>query len=514
MPALVGIVERTDSCSNAKRISQMLESLSHGDTGVSTVCISGSDNGATQWCATYPRTYRLQNVDYRNQNVFLCHTHQMAPQNAKHISCLLGNHDIQEKSSFISRLENSLTTFIMVVEQKDHRIVIRSQDGQIPLYVAANSDRTIFSTQRKALWNLNMPHVAVVFPGDVLTLRDSGHLRVESSLRTGHSFKSQLQMKNIYKNMETLLLNSFSKLRGVDKAAVLFSGGVDSSMAVLLSRKYVDDLTLISAFGDESKDQKVAESHARMLDMDVQKVLLDFDLIWHILPEVIYSIETTNAMDVEIAIPFFLSARLAASNGRNLLISGQGPDEIFAGYARHVRIFKERGQKALQHELIENLSITHEANIARDMKAIEYSGCEAFFPYLSPPFVQYGLSIPPSYKIAPEGLPRRKVIFRKICTRMGLPEAIANKVKSATQYSSGSSKLLLKGIAENIKKLKGASKRDLRRALPDVLKQIGYIVGIPVRSQREIASENELEHAYRFSRYGRLPAFNQWEDNN
>ncbi len=514
MPALVGIVERVGSCSIAKQISNMLESLSQIDRGVSTVCISGSSNDTTCWCASYPAKYPIQNAEHTNEHMFLCHTHQLIPRNARLISRYFSSYDNAQRHSFLDRLDRFLTTSIMVVEQEGKRVIIRSQDGQIPLYVAADSNRTLFSTQKKALWNLGLSGIAVVSPGDILTLHDSGHLRVESSFRAGYPTPCQLHLKDLHKNMEALLLKSFSKLRGVDKAAVLFSGGIDSSMAALLSRRYVNDMILISAFGEESKDLKAARGSAGELGMDVQEVLLDSALLWRILPEVVYSIETTNVMDVEIAIPFFLAAKLASSIGHNLLISGQGPDEIFAGYARHVRIFRERGEKALQHELIQNVSVTHEANIARDMKAIEHFGCEAFFPYLSHPFVQYGLSIPTTYKVTPEGLARRKIIFRKICARMGLPETIANKAKSATQYSSGSSKLLLEAISENVRRLEDATRRSLRKALPNILKQIGNIVGIPVQSKRIIASKAELEHACRYADGLPLPTLNERKDNN
>jgi asparagine synthase (glutamine-hydrolysing) len=200
--------------------------------------------------------------------------------------------------------------------------------------------------------------------------------------------------------------------------------------------------------------------------------------------------------------------------GHNLLISGQGPDEIFAGYARHVRIFKRYGEKALQHELMHNLSITHEANIARDMKAVEYFRCEAFFPYLSHPFIQYGLSIPTTYKVAPEGKPQRKVVFRKLCAQMGLPEKITNEAKSATQYSSGSSKLLQKAIAQHVKKLEDTTRRGIREALPDVLKQIGSIMGLPGQPKRKIASKTELEHVYRHADGLWLTTLYERKDNN
>jgi asparagine synthase (glutamine-hydrolysing) len=201
-------------------------------------------------------------------------------------------------------------------------------------------------------------------------------------------------------------------------------------------------------------------------------VELNSEIVWDTLPELIYTIETSNQMDVEIALPFFLAAKKAVDEGCTTIISGQGPDELFAGYARHVKIFSEDGPKALEQQLWKEVSITHEANIERDVKAIAAHGGESFFPYLDQLFVRTALSIPVDWKIDPDGEPQRKVIFRELAQQMGLPKEIAFTPKSATQYSSGSAKLIIESIMENLESLESLSKKKAARRVQGVLNDI------------------------------------------
>ena len=237
-------------------------------------------------------------------------------------------------------------------------------------------------------------------------------------------------------------------------------------------------------------------------------IQFDFETVWEILPEVIYAIETSKRMDVEIAIPFYLAAEAAKEEDCKVLVSGQGPDELFAGYARYEKSYMKNGAGKVREELWSDFSVTHEVNIARDEKAIAYHGLESFFPYLDQKFSDIALSTPIEFLLNPNRNPSRKILFRDLARKMGLPDHIANAQKHATQYSSGSSKVLQKAVAKNVPNAHNLSKKKTSFLVQNVLDTIAQEIGIPMVIG--LKTNLDMEPTYRLlERVGPLPTRNR-----
>ncbi|MFX0108439.1 MAG: asparagine synthase C-terminal domain-containing protein, partial [Candidatus Hodarchaeota archaeon] len=155
-----------------------------------------------------------------------------------------------------------------------------------------------------------------------------------------------------------------------------------------------------------------------------------------------------------------------------------GPDELFAGYSRHVSIYESEGEIALEKQLWNEYSVTHEANIERDERAIASTKLEAVFPFLQGRFVETALSIPCRMKVNP---PRRKIIFRELGKHFDIPEKITARPKKATQHSSGSTKLLVDALCSNVEEAKNLSKKHASNLVQPVLDQIAFTQGLPVK---------------------------------
>ncbi|NHJ12763.1 MAG: asparagine synthetase B [Candidatus Thorarchaeota archaeon] len=272
-------------------------------------------------------------------------------------------------------------------------------------------------------------------------------------------------------------LRSFSRLEG-KRVAILFSGGVDSSLAAFLASRYADEIVLFTTASQGSHDEATATESARALGLKLSQSPLTAEIAWATLPKVIQAIETSNKMDVEIALPFYLAAKKAKANSFTLMVSGQGPDELFAGYARYVEVFQELGEEELEKQLSLDMSCTEEANIKRDRRAIIASGLNACFPYLYQEFIDIAMTIPGRYKINPAGTPNRKVIFREMAVMLGLPEQIAMRAKRATQYSSGSANAIAKAILNHSDMAIGRSKKEAHAMIQQELRRIGMDMGI------------------------------------
>jgi asparagine synthetase B (glutamine-hydrolysing) len=358
--------------------------------------------------------------------------------------------------------------------------IYRSMDGTRPLYYAPLENGFAFASERKSLWALETGFVRPLDPGELVTFlwNGSSHSAQLEPRERPHLDETSTQDKLVAELREPLM-TSFERLKTVRRCAVLFSGGVDSALAALIASRACKDTTLITVSSGAAKDLKSSKLAAKKLNLQHRVITLNEEKAWGVIPEVVYAIETTNRMDVEIALPFFMAAAEAHRQRCSIVVSGQGPDELFAGYSKHEDVLRNKGPQALKDELWAAICATHEANIARDERAIAYHGVGAFFPYLHSGFVKAALKIPARMLIRLDTTKKRKLIFRRLARDLGLPARVANARKHATQYSSGSGKILTQAIRANVKEAKKLGKKAAGTIVQDVLDFIGSKLGVP-----------------------------------
>ncbi len=355
-----------------------------------------------------------------------------------------------------------MTVSLDEVEFRRHSLSMK------PLYYAKTNQAIFFSNERKALWKIGIQSTKSLQPGQRLKMKGINEPSVIDDKERRPAIVRDISQDDVIRQLEVTLRDSFTRIVG-RRVGVLFSGGIDSSLVALLAKEVCEDVQLYSASSQPFHDQVAAASAAQDLDMNLNRVEINTDVVWEALPHLLYAIESAHLMDVEIAMPFYLASSQASADGISLVLSGQGPDELFAGYARHVRLFESKGKEALDNQLWREVMATHETNIERDERAIAVHGIEAYFPYLSSEFVDLALSIPSDWKVRLGDQPERKVIFRELARQLGLPESICVLPKKATQYSSGSSKILMKSLVENVKKMKNTTRREQRSKAQEYL---------------------------------------------
>ena len=372
-------------------------------------------------------------------------------------------------------------SIVMIIDTGGLR-VLRSIDGTRPFHYGRVDGSVLLATDKKSLWAGGISDVQSLDPGCELSVSWTGTIALEKSLSMDEIVVVRgVPQQQLIQSLKQTLLSSFSRLEDCAKCAVLFSGGVDSSLAGLLASKQCSNTVLISTHAKGSRDASVVQHAASLLALDVIEVPMSDKIVWNVLPEVIFATECTRRMDIEIALPFFIAAREAERQGIPLVISGQGPDELFAGYARHAKFYENRGEEALEAQLRNEVSVTHKTNIERDERAISFCGVDAWFPYLDHEFVKLALSIPASRKIAVGETPERKIVFRELATELGLPMELAQAPKKATQYSSGAARVLNMAIGEYVPECRDLTKRQLDLRVQDVLNYIAKQLGMAIR---------------------------------
>jgi asparagine synthase (glutamine-hydrolysing) len=225
----------------------------------------------------------------------------------------------------------------------------------------------------------------------------------------------------------------------------LLSGGIDSSVITYLAdeackEKLGGDAKLKTfALGvGESEDIKMARVMARVLNSDHCEMIVGLEEIAGVLSEVIYYLESFDPSLVRSAVSNFLISQYAKEHGVQVLLSGEGGDEIFCGYA-YLKNFPPEQLFIREREC---LGLLHNNAALRLDRMNQCHSVRVVAPLISGELLNYSLAIPSEYKQKPEGDQKiEKWIFRKAFESL-LPEGMAWRPKEEFSQGSGSAKLL------------------------------------------------------------------------
>ncbi|MGD8925154.1 MAG: asparagine synthase-related protein [Syntrophobacterales bacterium] len=227
--------------------------------------------------------------------------------------------------------------------------------------------------------------------------------------------------------------------------AGLLSGGMDSSvinyLANELHREKFGKNARLKTFAmgvGESEDIISARVLADHINSDHHELIVDLEQVVEVLPEVIYYLESFDPSLVRSSVSNFLISRYARKQGIDLLLSGEGGDEIFCGYL----YLKDFPPVELFAKQMECIGFLHNNASLRLDRMNHCNSVRVVAPLISGELFRYMLAIPPEYKQKPDGDEKiEKWIFRKAFEPF-LPEIITRRLKQEFSQGSGSAALL------------------------------------------------------------------------
>ena len=215
--------------------------------------------------------------------------------------------------------------------------------------------------------------------------------------------------------------------------AILLSGGLDTSILAFIAKPAI--AFTVALKDSQAPDLIYSEKVSKLLGIEHKKMEFSVEEALNALPEVIRILKTFDlALPNDLSIYFALN--LARKNNICSIMTGDGADELFAGYSYMASLPPKALKKYISHL---SKSWHFSAN-----ELGEALGIEVKQPFLDKDFVRFALEISPELKVK-NGI--GKHILRKSFGDLIPPEIVWRK-KEPIEYGSGSSRL--RKIIENM----------------------------------------------------------------
>lgn len=324
--------------------------------------------------------------------------------------------------------------FAFAISAGNRLMLARDRIGIKPLYYGRRqgengSESLYFASELKALTPL-AEDVREFPPG---TLYDS-----ESGFHTYYRVPERAPL-------ELDLANHVRRVRETVEAAVkkrllsdvplgaFLSGGLDSSIIAAVAKLHMPELHTFSVGIEGSRDLEAARRVARHIGTIHHEYVYTASEVLASLPEIIYHLESFDQDLVRSAIPTWFCARMASERVK-VILTGEGADELFAGYAYHKKI---KDKAALHSELRRSVTRLHNINLQRVDRMTMRHAIEARVPFLDTDVIAMAQTIPADLKLMVDGNGRQieKWILRRAFEDLLPPEIVW---RNKEQFDEGS----------------------------------------------------------------------------
>jgi asparagine synthase (glutamine-hydrolysing) len=344
-------------------------------------------------------------------------------------------------------LEREWQPFALAAATPDGLFLARDLLGVKPLYYGRTDDGVLcFASEVKALMGIAQ-EIQEFPPGAWYDDREGiqNFSEVESPPVSTHSpgqIASELRLR---------LEQAVCKRVDNEVMGCWLSGGLDSSAMAALARPHVQELHTFSAGLPGAPDLEFARQVAEFLHTEHYEVCVTLAEILTALPKVIYHLESFDALLVRSSVTNYLAAQRAADYV-GTVFSGEGADELFAGYAYLEQVEPDQ----LPDELMDITRRLHNTALQRVDRSASAHGLVAHVPFLDPDVVEHARHIPASLKLKEERGMIEKWILRRALID-ALPANVLWRRKAKFWQGAGVGELLAQYAEEQI------TDRDFRR---------------------------------------------------
>lgn len=335
-------------------------------------------------------------------------------------------------------LANHKEPFAMAMISPDGLMLARDPLGVKPLYYGEIDGAMSFASEVKALLTVTRD-VHEFPPGNWYTPSNgfqnfyeikTGHFRVRDVDKLASELREELEQAIVRRVPD-------------DEVGTWLSGGVDSSAIAALAIPHVRKLHSFVSGVEGSPDLRFSSQVAEFLGTNHHVLVVNLNDLLEALPEVIYYLESFDALLVRSSITNYLASKMVSDYVGSVL-SGEGGDELFAGYD----YIKDLPAEKIPEECEDIIMRLHNTALQRVDRSAQAHGVEPLVPFTDLDVVEYALSVPPDYKVYREAnTPIEKWILRK-AVEGALPDSILWRPKAKFWQGAGVHDMLAE-VAEN-----------------------------------------------------------------
>jgi asparagine synthase (glutamine-hydrolysing) len=348
---------------------------------------------------------------------------------------------------------------IAIKDQDEDKIyLVRDRLGIRPLYYGQNNNIIGFASERKGLWQIGIREPTFsLLPGHCVILSDkiSSPIKIAEPSVNYSNKPTLTNLEDALSAYKKALYNSIKKRsQDLSRIGIIFSGGIDSVLVAKITKELVPNVTCYTSGIAGSDDIKFSKVIADQLDLDLKINELNIKDIENMLPNILNIIETTNSTQAEVSIPIYGALKLAAKDGLRVVFTGQGADELFAGYPWYAQIFGKYGAKKLKEYMIQDLLLLYKETLEREDKLAMSNSIEMREPFLDSDIVRTATSIDLNLNLTDKNDIFGKRVHRELAIQVGIPKHIAYREKQAAQHGAG-----IHGILSKIAEKNGFNKK-------------------------------------------------------
>ena len=211
--------------------------------------------------------------------------------------------------------------------------------------------------------------------------------------------------------------------------AISLSGGLDSSIIAYFLKQRKPTSVAIIAEDFVAKDLTYCQMISKEMGLPLTIHNVKTEQILEAIEDTIKILKNFNDIEVRNNVVMYLAIKWAKNNGEKSIITGDGADELFAGYSFMIN----KSEDELEREIKRICSIMHFPT-QEIGKAL---GIAIESPFLNEKVIRLAEKIPVNLKIREEGGKKHgKWILRKTFEK-NIPQKIAWREKSPMQDGSG-----------------------------------------------------------------------------
>jgi asparagine synthase (glutamine-hydrolysing) len=432
MASLAGIISqhgRIDA-NCTKQVGKMLRLMRHRGPDNIVIRTLTDDRGAlgASEINLTPTTTHSTSLDSAPYILFDGEIYNERPEGQTDVELVIDYYEKYEKGCF-SRLDGS---FVCAIIEKDEEVILaRDHVGARPLFFGSDDSIFYFSSEMKGLIDHVKFNIEELPPGCLYSSK-KGATQFEP-------FSPEVpeisDLEGTAKTLKELIIEAVEKrMDGVE--AVSLSGGLDSSIVASVAKEFNPNIRLFttSVQRKPGPDLENAKYMATYLGLEHYVYMIRDSDITDFMSDAVWYLESFDEDCISGILSNYYASKLVKQYS-NLVLVGEGADELFGGYRmvlKNPRIKSTEQRERLAQKLID---IAYNTALRRLDRGWMANAVVYRTPFLDPKVVAFSQRIPMDWKIYGENQVEKFILreaFRDV-----LPEKIANREKLRFAMGTG-----------------------------------------------------------------------------